>query len=131
MKKIIIVAALATLGACSKPEPAPEPAATEEAVPANVAADGGPAVGKWKITRPDGTSFNSETRADGTWVDTMADGTTRTGKWVQKSPELFCSTPDEEGAVETCYEEKVDENGVYTSKDPNTGEVSVVERLEG
>jgi hypothetical protein len=38
-------------------------------------------------------------------------------------------TPDEEGATQKCYEEAVDANGVYTSKDPDTGEVSTVERV--
>lgn len=131
MKKIMLVAALVTVGACSKPEPAPEPAATEEAAPATTAADGGPSYGTFQVTQADGTTFTSEVKPDGTYVETAADGTAMgTGKWEQKSPELWCATPDEEGAVQTCYEEKVDANGVYTSKDPNTGEVSTVVRVK-
>ncbi|KUO51834.1 MAG: hypothetical protein APF78_09515 [Sphingomonadales bacterium BRH_c3] len=133
MKKIIVVAAVAALAACSQAEKAPEAEPTEEvaeAAPANIAADGLPTVGMYKITNADGTTFTSDVRADGTWVDTAADGTQTTGRWEQPSPDRYCSTPDEEGAVQKCYEEYIDENGVYISKDPETGETSKVERVE-
>lgn len=133
MKKIVLVAAFAALAACSQPETAEEaeaPAEVAEAAPANIAADGLPSVGMYKVTAADGTSTMEDVRADGTYVSTSADGTTSTGKWEQKSPELYCATPDEEGAKQTCYEEAVDANGVYTSKNPDTGEVSTVERVQ-
>ena len=137
MKRIIVIAALATVAACSKPAPAPEAEATndataEAAAPAAaepVAADGKPSVGKYRVTRANGTVMTDDVRADGTYVTTMADGTTETGKWEQKGPNLYCATSDKEGAKQKCYEEKVDEKGVYTSKDPETGEVSTVVRL--
>lgn len=131
MKKIVLVAAFAALAACSQPETAEKAeAAPSEAAPANIAADGLPSVGMYKVTAADGAVTMEDVRADGTYVSTAADGTASTGKWEQKSPELYCATPDEEGATQTCYEESVDANGVYTSKNPNTGEVSTVERVE-
>lgn len=129
MKKIIAVAVLATLAACNQSEPAPEPEATEEAAPATTAADGGPSFGLFKVTAADGSVMMSDVREDGTYEETLADGTKETGRWEQKSPEIWCATPDTEGAKQTCYEEHVDANGVYTSKDPATGEVSTVERV--
>lgn len=135
MKRIIAVAALAALAACSKPAEAPAaPAeATAEAAPATtepLAADGKPTVGKYKVTRADGSVIMDDLRADGTFVTTLADGKTETGKWEQKGPNLYCATEDKEGAKQLCFDEKVDDKGVYTSKHPETGEVSTVVRVE-
>ena len=130
MKRIMLVAALATVAACSRSEPAPE--ATEEAAaPATqpLAADGQPTPGTYRITTSDGTVFMEEVKADGTYVQTDADGTVvETGRWVQKSPEQYCYTKDEEGAVEECNTETVSEAGVWTSTNPE-GEVATVERV--
>ena len=136
MKRIVFVALMASVAACSQPAPAPEATAeakTAEAAPAaaaeSLAADGKPTVGKYQVTRADGTVMTDDVRADGTYVTTMADGTTETGKWEQKGPNLYCGTQDKQGAKQKCYEEKVDDKGIYTSKDPETGEVSMVVRL--
>ncbi|MFZ9394977.1 MAG: hypothetical protein ACO25F_02820 [Erythrobacter sp.] len=133
MKKIIIVSALALVAGCSQPEgPAAEAEANEkvaEAAPGNIAADGGPSVGSYKITHPDGTVYTEELRADGTYTSTASTGEVESGKWVQKSPELYCTTVDQEGATERCSNEKVDANGVWTSTDPE-GETVTVERVE-
>ena len=136
MKRTLFVALMASVAACSQPAPVPEPTAeatTAEASPAaaaeSLAADGKPSVGKFRITRADGTVMTDDVRADGTYVTTLADGKTETGKWEQKGPNLYCGTEDKEGAKQKCYEEKVDEKGVYTSRDPETGEVSTVVRL--
>lgn len=134
MKKFILVASMAAIAACSQPETPADTEATDEVVeaaPANIAADGGPSVGVYKVTQADGTTFTAEVKEDGTYAVTSDDGTVMdTGKWEQKSPELYCETSDAEGSVQVCYEEMVDENGVYLSKDPNTGMVSTVERVE-
>jgi len=135
MKRIIAVAALVALAACSKPaeEPAAPAETTAEAAPAAaaeaLAADGKPTVGKYKITLPNGDEVMDDVRADGTYVTTLADGKTETGKWEQKGPNLYCTTDGKEGAKQKCHEEKVDEKGVYLSKDPDTGKTATVVRL--
>lgn len=127
MKKIIAVAVLATIAACSKPEPAPEPVATEEAAAEVMAADGGPAYGMFKVTLADGTVMMEDVREDGTFTSTSPTGEVTTGTWVQK-PGEYCTTNDEEGATERCHPEKIDENGVWVSTDPE-GNTAVVERV--
>ena len=135
MKKIIAIAALAALAACSREE-APAPEATEEAVatPATetMAADGKPSHGKFEVTTADGTKYTTDVMPDGTYTVTGADGkVTDTGKWVQKSPAEYCETSDKAGSKEKCFAEQVDDKGIYTSKDPETGKVSTIVRVEG
>ena len=137
MKKIVLVAALATLAACSKPDAAPVADTTEAAAavaaPAaqTVAADGKPSVGTFQVTNAKGEVMTEEVKADGAYVQTKGGKVTETGKWEQKGPNLYCATEDKEGAKQKCYDEKVDDKGVYTSKHPETGEVSTVVRVEG
>ena len=135
MKKLIAVAALATLAACSQAETAPpaEPAAEATAEPAAapgpVAADGKPSAGKYTVTAADGTVFTEEVKADGTYVQTDKDGkVVETGKWAQKSPSEYCYTPDTDGAKEECNTEGVDAAGKWTSTNPK-GETATVERV--
>lgn len=131
MKKLILLAGIATLAACAEPETVTEPEPVAEAPPAVaevMAADGQSPVGSYKITEPDGSVMTEELRPDGTFTNTGADGVVRTGTWVQKSPALFCSTVQDE--AEKCYEEGLDAQGVWTSKDPENGEVSKIERVE-
>ena len=132
MKKIVFVAALAALAACSKPDAAPVADATEQAAaiaaPAaqTVAADGKPSTGTYKITTADGKVYMEEDKPDGTYVETQDGKVTETGKWVQKSPEQFCTTKDEAGAKERCGTEKVDDKGVWTSVNPDGKTVTIV-----
>ena len=136
MKKIVLVAALATLAACSKPDAAPAADATEQAAAivapaaATVAADGKPSVGTYKITTSDGKVYTEEDKADGTYVEMLDGKVTETGKWVQKSPGLFCTIKDEAGAKERCGTEKVDDKGVWTSVNPD-GKTATVVRVTG
>ncbi len=133
MKRIVLLAAVAALAACSKPATAPEAdaSATPEAAATNIAADGGPSHGKFAVTRSNGDKYTTDVKPDGTYVVTAADGKViETGKWEQKSPESYCETADKEGAKQKCFAEKV-ENGVYTSTDPENGQVSTVVRVKG
>jgi hypothetical protein len=131
MKKIVLVAALATMAACSKPEAAPTEAATEVAAPTpaaeNIAADGKPSVGKFKVTSHDGKVYMEEDKADGTYVGTVDGKVVDTGKWEQKDPGTFCFTKDAKDAKQECNAEKV-EAGKWTTTNAK-GEVSIVERV--
>ena len=131
MKKIVLVAVLATLTACSKPEAAPTEAATEAAAatPAaeNIAADGKPSVGKFKVTSHDGKVYMEEDKADGTYVTTLDGKVVDTGKWEQKDSGTFCFTKDAKDAKQECNAEKV-EAGKWTTTNAK-GEVSTVERV--
>lgn len=135
MRKILAIAALAALSACSKPAAAPEaetsaePAAATEAVMENIAADGKSSVGKFKITAKDGKVYTEEDKADGTYVGMENGKQVETGKWRQAAPNTFCFTKDAKDAKEECNEEKV-ENGVWTTKNAK-GEISTVERIAG
>ena len=137
MKKFVTVAALVVLGACSNPAPEPETAATEEPAAmttetvTTMAADGKPSTGKFEVTSADGEKFNVEVKTDGTFeVKDPSGAVADSGTWVQKSPEQYCETSSKPGSKEVCYEEKV-VDGVYTSKNPVTGETSTVVRIEG
>ncbi|ANY20034.1 hypothetical protein A6F68_01519 [Tsuneonella dongtanensis] len=138
MKRLIAMAAVAALAACSQPAPEADAeadaAAAEAAAPAEtttMAADGKPSTGKYEVTMADGTKHTVDVMPDGTYKVTGADGAAiDSGKWVQKSPEQYCETSDKEGSNEVCYTEKF-ENGVYTSLNPETGETATVVRIEG
>lgn len=140
MKRIILVAALAGLAACSQ-EPAPAPEASDTATPdaamadtaapagETMAADGKPSTGTFKVTDSEGKTVMEEVKADGTYVDTVDGKVVETGKWEQKAPETYCYTKDEEGAVQKCNTEGVDAKGVWTSTDPD-GKTATVVRVE-
>lgn len=136
MKKIMLVAALATVTACT--ETAPEPEATEEVAVApaeNLAADGQPAPGMYRVTLEDGTVFNEEVKADGTYIQTDAEGkVVETGRWEQKSPEQYCTVVDEQYRKEgdtgeqKCNTEGIGADGVWTSTN-SEGKTATVERV--
>lgn len=135
MRKHLTIAVLAALAACSKPAPAPdaeasaEPVAATAAATTNVAADGKPSVGMFKVMTHDGKTIMEDVKADGTYSDTIDGKVVETGKWNQKSPSQYCYTSDEKGAAEKCGDEKI-ENGVWTSKNAK-GEVATVVRIAG
>ena len=132
MRKVLAMTAIVALSACSKPATAPEaeaggsPAATAP-MAANIAADGKPSTGMFKITTADGKVMMEEVKVDGTY-ETKTDGkVTETGKWEQKSPGVYCYTVDRPGSKQECNAEKV-ENGVWSSKGAD-GKAATVERI--
>lgn len=84
MKKLVLLAALTALSACSqkaeeKKEIAAEPAA--EAAPAP-AADSGTSPGTYDVKMADGTMATTTINADGTYVDTDAKGKAIKGQYA-------------------------------------------------
>jgi hypothetical protein len=138
MKKLVLVAALATLSACQQ-EAAPAPEATPDtaaataatAAPAgSMAADGKSPIGKFQITTHDGKVFTEEVKADGSYVQTDAAGkVVETGKWEQKSPTQYCFTTNEKDAKQVCNTEGVDAAGKWTTTNAK-GETATVVRVE-
>ena len=137
MKRIIAIAAIAAIAACSKPAPAPEAtseapmeaAAEASAAPAaeTLAADGKSSAGVFKVTTGEGV-FMEDVKADGTYVQTKDGKTVETGKWEQKSPSQYCYTKDEKDAKQVCNTEQVDDKGVWTSKNAE-GKIATIERV--
>jgi hypothetical protein len=133
MKRIMLLAAVLAVAACSKSEPAPAPEATPTAAATTaevLAADGKSPVGKFTITSADGRVINEELKADGTYVDTLDGKVVETGKCVQKAPGTFCYTNDKAGSTEVCNTESVDDKGVWTTVSPDKKTATVV-RVEG
>ena len=132
MKKIAIVAALA-VAACSEPA-TEEPVAEEEVVveePAaeiQLAADGQPAPGMYEVTLENGDIITETVNEDGTYTWTSSTGESGSGTWRTDGPNVWCTT--EEGEEESCNDEVVGEDGVWTSTDQETGEVATIARID-
>ncbi|MEM7666887.1 MAG: hypothetical protein AAF250_13600 [Pseudomonadota bacterium] len=108
-------------------------AALPEEIPAgSVAADGAPPEGQYRaVDEETGFVLIEELRADGTYTFADIDGNLlEQGTYLQKTPERLCFTADTELAQENCYEEAVGKDGVWRTTDPDTGAVSVVERID-
>lgn len=136
MKTIVFVAAMAALTACNQQEAAPAPEATPDAAVATptaaaevMAADGKSPVGTYQVTASDGRIFTEEVKADGTYVQTENGAVVETGRWEQKAPNTYCTTKDEEGAEQRCNIESIDDQGVWSSVDPD-GKTATVVRVE-
>ena len=130
MKNIFIIGAMLAVCACSKPTTPPKSETTPASTPSvtnNIAADGKTSLGTYKVTRSDGSVVTEDVKADGTYQDSANGKVVETGKWEQKSPNIFCTTSDKEGSKQSCNDEKL-ENGVWTSKNDD-GKVATVERI--
>ncbi len=83
MKKLIALAAVATLAACGeRAEEAPAPAETTAEATAAAADD---PTGTYSVKMADGTTGTTVINADGTYVDTGADGTQERGTFVRRN----------------------------------------------
>jgi hypothetical protein len=129
MKKFAILSVLAVVAACSEPAVEAEVEPVEEVVEVAepLALDGQPSVGTYTVTAADGSVVTQEVKADGTFVNTAGENS-QTGTWEQQSPEVFCTTSSEEGAVQECSTESMTEDGVWQSVDTD-GETYIVERV--
>ena len=104
MKKLILLAGVAALAACSGKDPAAEETAAAEAPAAEVAAAPGVAAtpGSYDVTGPDGTKLVATLMADGTYVDRDAAGKVlEKGKWATRDGKTCFD--DEGDKAEVCY----------------------------
>ena len=104
MKKLILLAGIAALAACTSKEPAAEDTAAAEAPAAAVAAApaAAPTPGSYDVTGPDGTKLVATLMADGTYVDRDEAGKVlEKGKWAAKDGKTCFD--DEGDKAEVCY----------------------------
>jgi len=126
MKKLILLAGITALAACSKAEaPAEEEAPVEAAAPVTVA--NGTPVGTFTVTAADGTESTAVINADGTYRDTDADGkVVAEGTWAVTEGKT-CFTPSTEGAEAMCYTESAPAaDGSFTAT-PDKGDPVTVQ----
>ena len=132
MKKFAFLAvfALAACGEAETEEPVVEEVAVEEpAAQVAMAADGLPMAGTYEVTNADGESYTQVVSDDGTYVNTMADGTEVTGTWTSERPDQWCGAAD--GEEVECATETIDADGVWTSvSDTDPEDVTTVTRIE-
>ena len=103
MKKLVLIAAITALSACSqKAEESKETAAApaETAAPA-AAADSGTAPGTYDVKMADGTMGTTTINADGTYVDTDAKGKQVKGLFATHDGK-DCFDPEGD-AAEVCW----------------------------
>lgn len=127
MKKILVVAGLAVLAACSQAEaPAPEPTEEEAAAPA---ANEGP--GTFEVTYADGSVGSVTTTEDGKFTATLGEES-GAGTYTQEEGKI-CFDPegdDPEQPTRCWTNGDVGEDGSWTST-ADDGETVTVRRAEG
>ncbi len=122
MKKLILLAGVASLAACGGAE---APAETE--APAEVAT--GPEAGLYEVTTAEGQVARTQMNADGTYSDIVDGEASGTGKWTWADGKT-CFTSDEEGSEESCWTDgDTAEDGSWTATGPN-GETVTVRPVE-
>ena len=106
MKTIVLIAAVAALGACSQEPTAPAPSATlanaegmTAATPTPTPSPNVASVGTYEVTDADGNLTTETLAADGSYQDMVDGKETETGKWRVDGAKS-CFTP--EGKSETC-----------------------------
>jgi len=131
MKKLIALAAIATLAACGdRTEEAPvaeDTAATAEATTAAMTDD--PA-GTYTVKMADGTTGTTVINADGTYVDTDKDGKQVKGKFARRDGK-DCFDPDGDEA-EMCWTVGTpNADGSFTATAPDGKTTVTVSRTAG
>jgi hypothetical protein len=128
MKKLMMVAALVALGACSqqaeKTAEAEAAPVEETATAAPSAADSTLAVGDYDVKLPDGKMAKTRINDDGTYVDTGPDGKEMKGKFARKDGK-DCFDPDGDEA-EACWTSTAPAaDGSFSSTGPDGVTVTV------
>lgn len=124
MKKLILLAGVASLAACGgdADEAAVEDTATDEVVVEEVT-EAPTYVGTHTVYDAEGTSLGTTvTNADGTYTDTNADGSTGAGTWAMNDMGQICFDPDGDEEGETCWTkgEETDGRVAWTNPDGET-----------
>ncbi|GGJ52570.1 hypothetical protein CDQ92_15030 [Sphingopyxis bauzanensis] len=125
MKKLVLLAAVAALSACSQQaEEAKETAAPAETTAPAVAASSGTQPGEYEVKMADGTIASTTINADGTYVDTDPKGKAINGKIAFKDGK-DCFDPDGDEA-EVCWSlSPTAANGSFTATAPDGTTVTV------
>ena len=129
MKKLLILAAVASLAACGSNEEATvEPVETADAGMDATAT--GDMAGDYEIKLTDGTVVRQRINADGTYVDTTVDGTeTERGTWRQDGDKM-CFDADGDDP-EVCYTGGAPgEDGSFEARGPDGSVTSTVRKVE-
>lgn len=130
MKKVMMIAALSALAACSQQA---EKAAEAEAAPVEAAApaatDSASLVGDFDVKMADGTMAKTTINADGTYVDTGPDGKETKGKFAMKDgKECFDDDGDEPEECWTSTKPSADGSFTSTSDKGETVTVTPVKK---
>jgi len=127
MKKLVLLAALTALSACSQKAEESEDAAatpTETAAPAP-AAPAGTTPGNYEVKMADGTVASTVINADGTYADMDPTGkTVKKGKFAHKDGK-DCFDPDGDEAEECWSLSPVAADGSFTATNPEGTKVTV------
>lgn len=121
MKKILLIAAVAALTACSQATEKPAEAAAEESPePQETAAGQLDPFGTFDLKRYNGGTSILAIRADGTYNDVSSEGATiGSGKFALKDGKYCFKPADEE--TEECWTWTRNEDGSITAVEPNSG----------
>ena len=130
MKRIVLIAGIALLAACSEKQEAAAPEAATEAMPAEAAATpaaGGGVPGTYDVTMADGTKRVATLNADGTYERKEGEKVVDKGPWVARGNQS-CFDPEGE-APETCNTRgPAAADGSFESTDPEGAVAKVVPR---
>jgi len=129
MKKIVLIAAVAALSACSqeRQEPA-DAAAIEGAEPTRAAATDQDPAGTYDVKRYNGGTSTIVIGADRTYTDTLPDGTAQSGTFALKGGN-YCFDP--EGVeTEVCWTvNRPGAEGSFTATNPDGHTVTLTRRV--
>lgn len=129
MKKLILIASIAALAACSEPAPAPEAPAEAPAPAAEVALapDGQPGPGTFDITYADGSKGSVTSTAEGTYTGTVGDASI--SGTVANVDGKACFDPEGEDTPAVCWTASAAAaDGSWTSTN-DAGETVTVKRV--
>ena len=130
MKRIVLIAGIALLAACSEKQEASAPEAATEAMPAEAAATpaaGGGVPGTYDVTMADGTKRVATLNADGTYKRTEGDKVIDKGTWVARGNQS-CFDPEGDAAESCNTRGPAAADGSFESTNPEGAVAKVMPR---